>query len=193
MNPVRGRWHELFVPLAFLLIAASLTGFITDRPEQAAQMARGIAGPTTWPRFMLYGVMVFSLGWAISRGLALRSRQFAGTPGVAPNADSPSAASPSAASPGAASTARILVGIVLVLAYGFSLPILGFAFGTVLYLTLWMLLGGQRSRLAIALIAIIGTTAMLYLFVKLALMPLDRGAGVIGEWTVALYRLMGIY
>lgn len=39
----------------------------------------------------------------------------------------------------------------------------------------------------------IGSVALLYLFVKLALMPLDRGVGAIGEFTVQLYRWLGIY
>jgi len=87
----------------------------------------------------------------------------------------------------------VWLGIVLVLAYGFSLPVLGFAFATLLYIALWLLLGGIRSPLQIVLTTLIGTTVFLYVFVKLALMPLDRGVGPIGEFSVALYRLLGIY
>jgi putative tricarboxylic transport membrane protein len=166
-------------PLAFAVGAALLTRFVTDRPEQAEAMARGIAGPTTWPTVMLYGVVLLSLAWAVQRvALVLRRRE-----------DGAAAASP----PTVAGGVQVWLGIVLVLAYGFSLPVLGFAFATLLYIALWLLLGGIRSPLQVGLTTLVGTTVFLYVFVKLALMPLDRGAGWIGELSVALYRLLRIY
>jgi putative tricarboxylic transport membrane protein len=166
-------WRLVLPPLAFALVALAATRLITDRPEEAAAMARGIAGPTTWPTLMLWGVVVFAMGWAVQRAaMVLRARE-AGLP-AAPRA----AAMPPAG-------AQVWLGIVLVLAYGFSLPLLGFALATLLYVVLWLLLGGVRSIKQISLISVIGTTVLLYLFVKLALMPLDRGVGVIGEFSVA--------
>lgn len=172
-------WWPVVPPLAFVAGSGVLTRFITDRPQEAAEMARGIAGPTTWPTFMLYGVMIFALGWAIERfALVLRKREG----GVAtPVADIKPVG------------LRIWMGILLVLAYGFSLPILGFTLATVIYITVWLWLGGIRSWISIPLTAVLGTTALLYLFVKLALMPLDRGVGVIGEATIALYRVLHIF
>ncbi len=172
-------WRPLAAPLAFAAAALVMTRFITDRPEEAAAMARGIAGPTTWPTVMLYAVILFALGWAVQRvAFMLRQRE------------RPVAAT---ATPTTASGVRVWLGIVLVLAYGFSLPWLGFALTTLIYIVAWLLLGGVRKALQIALISVIGTTVFLYFFVKVALMPLDRGIGVIGEFSVALYRLLGIY
>lgn len=144
-------------------------------------MARGIAGPTAWPTVMLWGVVLFALGWAVQRAaLVLRRRE-----GSAPAAVS--------AAPTVAGGPRVWLGIMLVLAYGFSLPPLGFALATVLYIVLWLVLGGLRSPLQLTLTSVLGTTVMLYLFVKLALMPLDRGVGVFSEFSIWLYRLLGIY
>ncbi len=172
-------WRPLAAPLAFAAAALMLTRFITDRPEEAAAMARGIAGPTTWPTVMLYAVLLFALVWAVQRvALVLRRRE----QGAA-----------AAAAPVVAGGLRVWVGIVLVLAYGFSLPVLGFALATVVYIVLWLLLGGVRSPLMISLVSLIGTVVLLYLFIKLALMPLDRGVGAIGDFSVWLYRLLGIY
>jgi hypothetical protein len=42
-------------------------------------------------------------------------------------------------------------------------------------------------------VAVIGTVALLYTFVKLTTLPLDRGIGVFDSLTVSLYRLLGIY
>lgn len=177
-NARRASWAPVVPPLVFAGVAALLTRHVTDRPEEAAAMARGIAGPTTWPSVMLWGVVVFALGWALQRAAWVLRRREGGV---------------AAAPPSVAVGARVWLGIVLVLAYGFSLPLLGFALATVLYITLWLLLGGVRSPLQIGLTSLLGTTVLLYLFVKLALMPLDRGVGVIGDFSVALYRLLGIY
>lgn len=179
MSAANVSWRPLAAPVAFICLAALMLGFITDRPEEAQAMARGIAGPTTWPRIMLYGVMLFALAWALQR-LALVLRHREGLPPLA---------TPIAAAGGP----RVWAGILLVLAYGYSLPLIGFALATVIYIALWLLLGGIRSALQVTLTSIAGTVIFLYFFIKLALMPLDRGVGAIGEFSVALYRLLGIY
>lgn len=176
---VRSPWWSVATPLAFAAGALVLTRLVTDQPEMVEQMTRGIAGPTTWPTVMLWGAVVFALGWAVERAakvLRSRERGDAAAARVLPSAGW-----------------RVWVGIVIVLAYGFSLPTLGFALATPLYLLLWLLLGGERSPALIAGVTVIGSVALLYLFVKLALMPLDRGVGAIGEFTVQLYRWLGIY
>jgi putative tricarboxylic transport membrane protein len=174
-------WWPVAAPLAFAAAAGTLTRFVTDRPEEAAAMARGIAGPTTWPTVMLWAVVVLALAWALQRvALVLRRREQVGSAVQAPPAL-------------AASGARVWLGIVLALAYGFSLPALGFALATLAFMVLWLLLGGVRSVRTLALVSVLGTVVFLYFFIKLALMPLDRGVGAIGDFSVALYRLLGIY
>lgn len=178
MSPNGTSWWPVAAPLGFAAGAATLTRFVTDRPEEAAAMARGIAGPVTWPTIMLYAVLLFSLAWGVQRvAMVLRSREQpvdtvppAGTSGV-----------------------RVWLGIALVLGYGYSLALLGFAISTALYMLLWLVLGGIRKPLTLVLVPMLGTTVMMYFFIKLALMPLDRGVGAIGEFSIALYRLLGIY
>lgn len=183
MNPQDRSWRPVAAPLAFAVGAALLTRFVTDRPEEAAEMARGIAGPTTWPTLMLSLVALFALAWAVQRvALVLRRRERSPAEAVA-------VAVPNAVAGGT----RVWLGIALVLAYGFGLPWLGFALATLVYIVLWLLLGGIRKPMQIMLISVIGTLVFLYFFVKVALMPLDRGVGAIGEFSVALYRLLGIY
>ena len=176
-------WRPVAAPLAFALGAAGLTRVVTDRPDEAAAMARGIAGPTTWPTLMLWLVLLFALCWAVQRVAGVLRRREA----------SPVSASVRPASAPVAGGTRVWLGIVLVLAYGFGLPWLGFALATWVYIVLWLLLGGMRKPLQITLISGVGTLVFLYFFVKVALMPLDRGVGAIGEFSVALYRLLGIY
>ena len=79
------------------------------------------------------------------------------------------------------------------LAYAFVIPWLGFTLATVIFLLLWFLIGGIRRPVKLLSVTLIGTGVLLFVFVKVALMPLDRGTGVFGEFTIALFRLLGIY
>lgn len=173
-------WRPVVAPVLFCLGALLLTRFVADDLEQARSMARGIAGPITWPTGMLYGVALFALMWTLQAASKVwRDREDKGMRHVVPSTS--------------AKGARVWLGIALVLAYGFLMPVLGFAAATAAYLALWLMLGGIRSPKVVLPVTILGTALFLYTFVKLALMPLDRGYGWIGEWSVALYRLMGIY
>lgn len=172
--------RPLLPAMAFLIGALILVHFITNDPEQAAAMQRGIAGPTTWPRVMLYGVAFFAAGWLAQGALQVVRQRYEGQP-----------AKPEVRV--GRGGVRVWSGIVLILAYGALIPMIGFGFATFLYLILWLLLGGIFQSVKVMLVSMIGTTIFLYVFVKLALMPLDRGVGWIGDATVSLYRLLQIY
>lgn len=143
-------------------------------------ITRGIAGPTTWPKVMLYCVL------ACAAALFVRTLF-----GLIAGARVP--AQPRAEADAGYHEARLLAGIALLMAYGYAIPAIGFAWSTVAFLVAWMALGGLRRPVAILLTSAIGTAALLYLFVKVSLMPLDRGKGVFEQATVALYRVLGIY
>jgi putative tricarboxylic transport membrane protein len=165
-------------------VALLLTRFITDRPEMAAAMARGIAGPTTWPTVMLYAVSALRAG--------LGGAAHGGGPAATPSVREEALEFGDVAERKTGGL-RVWVGIGLVLAYGFVAGLAGFCtrHGAVHR----AVAAARRHPLAQAdrRGQLIGTVALLYLFIKLALMPLDRGAGVIGEFSVWLYRLLGIY
>jgi putative tricarboxylic transport membrane protein len=179
------RVQGLIAPALFMLIATVLLRFVAENPEMADAMARGIAGPATWPRFMLYAVIISAAAWLLlDLYLAIREyrihQKFPARPDRAAARGEPEEGV----------DLRIWVGLVIIIAYGFLIPIIGFMFASLLYIASWMLLGGIRKPLQISLVSLIGTVVMLYVFVKLALMPLDRGLGIIGEITISIYRLL---
>ena len=88
---------------------------------------------------------------------------------------------------------KAALGIVLMLGYGAGIPAIGFGPATALCIALLLLLGGMRKPLTIGLVSILGTAALLYLFVKVTAMPLDRGMGYFNDLNIMLYRLLGIY
>ena len=70
---------------------------------------------------------------------------------------------------------------------------IGFALATAGFFLVWLPYGGVRRPRVVASVTVIGTVALLYTFVKLTTLPLDRGIGLFDGLTVSLYKLLGIY
>lgn len=188
-------WAGVISALFFLLGAFALSRVIVQNPEMAESMARGIASPLTWPRIMLSGVALFSFGWLVQgiRALYL-SAKHRPLPSISAEDEAiefgdvgfEHHAIPLPSLP-------VVLGIVLAVTYAFAIPWLGFPVATVAFLILWLVVGGFRNPLKIGMVTIIGTVILLYVFVKLALLPVARGVGVMDGFTVALFRILGIY
>lgn len=168
---------RLAVPLAAATAAVVLArGYIAPGVDLDG-MARGVAGPGTWPKLMLYGAAACALAVFVRNLLALR---YAALVGAAPRG------------PGY-NEGKLLAGMALLVAYGLGIAMVGIAWATLAFLAAWLVLSGLRRPLAVTLVSVLGTAGILYLFVKLCLMPLERGKGVFEQATIALYRVLGIY
>jgi putative tricarboxylic transport membrane protein len=165
----------ILLPLAAAALLCVLALAYVAPGVDVGAMARGIIGPATWPKAMLLCAGAAAALLALQRLRELRAPRTA---------------------PAAAEEyheGRSIGAIALVVAYGVTIPLIGIAWATPVFLAGWLLLGGLRGPLLIGLTSILGTLGVLYFFVKLSLMPLDRGKGVFEQASVALYRLLGIY
>jgi len=88
---------------------------------------------------------------------------------------------------------KAAVGIALLTLYAFAMPAIGFALATVAFFLVWLPFGAVRKPHVVVSVAVVGTVVLLYVFVKLTTLPLDRGIGLFDGVTVALYRALGIY
>jgi putative tricarboxylic transport membrane protein len=105
-----------------------------------------------------------------------------------------SGSSPTASVPGDEfDNRKAALGIVLLIVYSVTIPVIGFTLATIGFLLVWLPYGGVRRPAVVVSVALIGTAALLYTFVKLTTLPLDRGTGMFNGLTVSLYRLLGIY
>ena len=134
----------------------------------------GQLGPDFWPRLVLVGLMA---SCALKILEAVRSRQ-------------PKAAQ---VPPPPLSRSKLAGGIVLVLGYTALAPLLGFPLTNFLFLLAFMRLAGTRRLVPLLAVAVVGTVALLYLFVKVVYLPLPKGAGVMEDLTLFLYRLLRIF
>lgn len=147
-------------------------------------ISRGVVGPTTWPKAMLLGIIACAVVLLVRHILAERlSSQRPKTTALASH-DVMSEEY---------DNRKAALGILVMLGYGAGIPIFGFGPTTVLCILCVLLLGGLRKPVTIGLVSILGTVAVLYLFVKVTAMPLDRGMGFFNDLNLLIYRVLGIF
>src|SRR5690606_41508601 len=88
---------------------------------------------------------------------------------------------------------KAAAGLAMIVAYGSLLPVIGFSLATAGFIALWCILGGLRRPLVVVPLALVGTAALLWVFMGVALMPLSRGQGVFDDISIAILQLLGIY
>ncbi|MGF1631530.1 MAG: tripartite tricarboxylate transporter TctB family protein [Kiloniellaceae bacterium] len=166
---------HLIAPASFLVAALVLPAFMlnTTRPFRGPGL-----GPAAWPQVMLALVAVCAAIWLVQEFLARRRAR----------------AAPVAAAPGEVySYAKAVTGLVMILAYGWLLPVIGFPITTATFIALWCVLGGVRNPVAVVPLSLVGTGVLLWVFMGLALMPLSRGQGIFDRISIAVLQMLGIY
>jgi hypothetical protein len=79
----------------------------------------------------------------------------------------------------------------LIVGYVTSTMFLGYMISTVLFLGLFIWLGGQR-KWYVTLVASVGGLAFTYIFVGVVYVSVPTGVGIFDSITVAVYKLLGI-
>lgn len=183
-EPTRRRnWRAAaphLVAPALVLVAALVLPFFML--EGAREMRGTGPGPAAWPGTMLALTAFCAALWLIQELVAWRRGRPA--PVEAPEA---------AGEDEAYVYTKAVIGLVLITAYGWLLPITGFALTTALFMALWCILGGVRNPLVVVPVSLIGTAALLWMFMGLAVMPLPRGVSAFDQISIALLQALGIY
>ena len=134
----------------------------------------GQLGPEFWPRLVLVGLVVSCVLKVLE---VVRIGQARTELAVAPPLSAP----------------KLAGGIALILGYTALAPLLGFPLTNFLFLLAFMRLAGSLRLFPLLMVAVLGTVGLLYLFVKVVYLPLPKGAGVMEDFTVFLYRLLKIF
>ena len=171
----RGELPHLLAPALFLLAALVLPSVML---EQTPDLRGTGPGPAAWPGTMLALAAVCAALWLIQELVTLRRGRRA--PAKSDEEEE-------------YVYSKAVIGLVLIVAYGSLLSISGFALTTVLFMALWCVLGGVRNPLVVVPVSLIGTTALLWMFMGLALMPLPRGVGVFDQISITILQGLGIY
>jgi hypothetical protein len=163
-----------------LFLALVLAKWFVVPSSGANPAAGGLVDPATWPRAMLLGIAACSAVLIVSNVLLYARAQRAGTAAAHPSDEQ-------------FDNRKAGIGIALLTLYVVAMPVIGFGLATVAFFLVWLPFGGVRKPHVVASVAVIGTIALLYAFVKLTTLPLDRGLGVFDSVTVSIYRVLGIY
>jgi putative tricarboxylic transport membrane protein len=91
------------------------------------------------------------------------------------------------------SVMTLAAGIGLIVLYAALTPVLGFPVTTAAFIVAFMALAGLRSPAGLGASALIGTAALIYVFVKIVYLPLPKGDGPFETLTVALYRALRVF
>lgn len=176
-------WVQL-VPLVLLgLVAGSLYFYTGLDVDTHFDDRHGGFPPIAWTRASLIGIMAASVLLCVVRIFEhlLRPRHTA-----LERLDAP-APYPSHDNVGVVSC------IALMVAYGACMRYIGFPLSTLSFLVAWMFLAGERKLRFIFMFSGLATVFLIYLFAKVAYMPLPRGSGYFDTFTVALYRMLGVF
>ena len=173
--------RRIALPLGLLVAALILPGHVLENPAMMAGMP-GALGPTAWPNAALAGVAMCATLWLVLEVVTFFRSGGRGAFVAAPADDQD-----------AHDNLRAGFGLALTVLYGIAIPTVGFPLATLLFVIAWSALGGVRRPVLLVAVSVIGTVVLLYVFVRLALMPLNRGTGVFDQLTVGLYQLLGIY
>jgi putative tricarboxylic transport membrane protein len=177
ISPRIARLLPTLLPIALLVMALVLPGHMFESDQKASTIG---LGPAAWPSTMLLGMAVFSALW-IARDIWVL-----GAAGRKPTLSIPVEDSHY-------HFGKAIAGLVMIVTYGWLLPMLGFAVATAIFIAVWCFFGGLRNLRVVIPVTLIGTIALLWLFMGLALMPLPRGAGVFDNFSIWLLRATGIY
>jgi hypothetical protein len=162
-----------------LVVALVLAAWFVVPSGSANASADSFVGPATWPRAMLIGIALCSALLVLRNAVLYASAQRTRTRAEPPTDEF--------------DNRKAVIGIVLLTLYVVAMSVIGFALATVAFFLVWLPYGGVRKPHVVASVAIVGTIALLYAFVKLTTLPLERGLSVFDSVTVALYRVLGIY
>jgi putative tricarboxylic transport membrane protein len=156
-------------PLLGVILAVALYPATRSLDDVARE---GNLGPGFWPRLALLGLALACAAKAVEewRGAARSVSEREPISGV-----------------------TLAAGIVLIVLYAALTPVLGFPLTTAAFIVAFMALAGVRSPAGLGASAVVGTVALIYVFVKIVYLPLPKGDGPFETLTVALYRILRVF
>ena len=155
--------HRVWMALPYALLLALAAWFYRLAGEIQYAHQGGNLGPDFWPRMVLAAMMVIC---AVQGGRLLLFGQVRDGPLIGTELEEDEAPR---------SNLLLGAGVVLTIAYGASLTILGFLIATVLFMALFMYVGRYRGHLAIWASSLIGTVLLVLVFQKIVYVSLPRG------------------
>ncbi len=156
--------HRVWMALPYAVVLALAAWFYRLAGEIQYGHQGSNLGPDFWPRMVLGAMMAICI---IQGARLLLFGQVDDRPLIGSELEDEDQ--------GPRSNLLLGAGVVLTIAYGASLTILGFLISTILFMALFMYLGRYRAHLTIWASSIIGTLILVVAFQKIVYVSLPRG------------------
>jgi putative tricarboxylic transport membrane protein len=176
------------LPHSTLLLVAALLYLAALQIEAPVRMSATHIGPAAWPKFILgcmallccYEIIkrLFASPKAIITPLPKRAEAMADEDSV-PVHDAP------------AYTVKLFTGFALMVGFVLSAPYLGFFAATSIFLGGFAWVGGFRKPFLAVLIAVVGATTLLLMFMRIAYVSLPLGVGPFHALSTLMLRTVG--
>jgi putative tricarboxylic transport membrane protein len=172
-------------PYVIVLCGAAYLYYVTDHIAYAP--IPGQMGPERWPKIIV-GVLAFVCAIEIVRRLVMPAAAVPAPTGE----DTPGETEDEWLRPKQTHTALVFGTIVASIAYLFVLDYCGFAFSTVVYSACLMWLGGFRRPGYVAILAVLLTVFLSFVFMKLIFVALPLGQGPFEKISLLVMSLVGV-
>ena len=157
------------------------------RPQNAA----------VWPRIMISGLMIGAFVMLLQRLWVLirdfRTVQKAPESFDADSEDHWETIGSEAVLVSQHDNRKAVLGGLGLIGYIFALLYIGYPIATAAIMVYWLILSGWRQPLRIAIASLGVTYGVLVVFIKIAYLPLPKGAGIFNDATVGIYRTLGLF
>ena len=165
-------WLKLTAGPIFFVIFAAVVYVYSDRSIDPAPP--GQLGAAFWPKMCLAGIL---LAAGLKAFELFRSRgRSSGEGGECKEMDN-------------GKLALMMLLLVLVVP---AIGLIGFPLASVLFFVLFLHLAGLKKPLTLALVSVLGTVGLIYVFVKIVYIPLPRGEWLFDDLTLLIYRALQI-
>jgi putative tricarboxylic transport membrane protein len=163
-------WLKLMAGPGFFVFFAALVYVYSDRsidPAPPGQLGAGF-----WPKMCLVGIL---LAAGLKAFELFRSRgKASGEGGECKEMDN-------------GKLALMMLLLVLVVP---AIGLIGFPLASVLFFILFLYLAGLKKPVTLALVSVLGTVGLIYVFVKIVYIPLPRGEWLFDDLTLMIYRAL---
>lgn len=178
------------IPYVTVLVLAGAL-FVAAGDITSMGGAQRAIGPAFWPRLILglaMCVCVFEIGFRWFFDMEGMGGLLSQVSGELEKIEGAAADEPATYHSG-----RLAAGVGLTLLYVGILPVMGFATASLLYIGLFIWLGNYRRLPVVIAVSLVGTLALVFIFMKVVYVSLPLGSGIFGSLSVLLMQLMGIH
>lgn len=175
------------VPYFIVLLIAGFLYYRATRIDFVAPGGR--IGPDVWPKAIPILAML-ACAYEIARNLFFAGKHEVG--GVLESIVGENPATQAPAAPAATYPWRLAAGAGLTVAYALVIDKIGFFLCTAFFLAAFIRIGGYRRLGATLLLAVAGSLAFMFMFMKVVYVSLPIGTGVFGRLSILLMQMLGI-